>query len=140
MQVIQGTGNIFYRLAVIALSGALGACVVTPKKVASYDDKCMVSTQKVVLTAEQMQIFDARNCISKSCSAELFNAVTTSVITTTTTAIVSGSIALVGNTLYWVESQGKCPNFVKPSESAPKDLQTPSDEYTLEEEIITAKS
>ena len=137
---MQGISNNICRLALIAIIGSLSACLVKPKTVASYNDKCMVSTQKVVLTAEQIQAFNAENCITSSCKAELVGAVATSVITTTTSAIVSGSIALVGNTLYWMESQGKCPNMVKPSEQEPRELQTPGDEYQLKEEIITAKS
>ncbi len=137
---MQDISNNICRLALITAISLLSACVVKPKTVASYNDKCMVSTQKVVLTAEQMQIFDISNCITGSCKAEVAQAAVFSIVTTTTTAIVSGSIALVGNTLYWMESQGKCPNMAKPSEQELRDLQTPGDEYQLVEEIITAKS
>lgn len=133
---MQSISNNIYRLTLIITISLLSACVVKPKTVASYNDKCMVSTQKMVLTAEQMQTFDVLNCVTGNCEAEAILAV----VTTTTSAIVSGSIALIGNTLYWMESQGKCPNMVKPSEQEPGELQSPADEYTLEEEIITAKS
>ena len=137
MQIFRKTLG---QLGVIGISTLLGACVVKPKTVASYDEKCMVSTQKVVLTAEQFNAFNLDNCVASSCKAELVNAIVISTLATTASAVVSGSIALVGNTLYWMESQGKCPNMAKPSEQEQRELQTPGDDYQLVEEIITAKS
>ncbi|MDO8342868.1 MAG: hypothetical protein Q7T48_06700 [Cellvibrio sp.] len=129
------------RLALILLSSTVGACVVTPKKVASYDEKCMVSTQKVVLTMEQMQIFDDIDCFSESCKSELTGALLTSTLVATTSAIVSGSVALAGNTLYWLESHGECPNENQQKAGSPKTHQESTDEtYLIKEEIITAKS
>ena len=129
------------RAITILLSSTLCACVVVPKKVASYDKNCMVSTQKIELTVEQMQVFNFVNCVEHSCSAEIIGALATSTLVTTTSAIVSGSIALVGNTLYWAESQGKCRNLPRQDERSPK---TPSEktneEYLITEEIVTAKS
>ncbi|MEN0038993.1 MAG: hypothetical protein AAGC78_18080 [Cellvibrio sp.] len=123
------------RLMLILITCTLSACVVAPKKVASYDGNCMVSTQKIVLTTAQLQEFNKIKCVTNSCRAEFVEATVTSVLVTTTSAIVSGSIALVGNTLYWLESQGKCPNMQQPAEEIPK---KPKEEYLLEEEIITA--
>ncbi|HCS65695.1 MAG TPA: hypothetical protein DIW64_17440 [Cellvibrio sp.] len=129
------------RLVLILLSSTVGACVVTPKKVASYNEKCMVSTQKVVLTMEQMQIFDDIDCFSKSCKSELTGALLTSTLVATTSAIVSGSVALAGNTPYWLESHGECPNVNQQKEGSPKTHQENTGEtYLIKEEIITAKS
>lgn len=128
------------RLALILLSSTVGACVVTPKKVASYDEKCMVSTQKVVLTMEQMQMFDDIDCLTKSCKSEVTGALMVATLTATTSAIVSGSVALIGNTLYWLESQGECPNKIHQKEDLLKILPENTDEtYLIREEIITAK-
>ena len=129
------------RLVLILLSSTACACVVVPKKVASYDEKCMVSTQKVELTTEQIQTFEAINCNNNDCKIQFVGAIASSALVTTTSAIVSGSIALVGNTLYWLESQGDCPNANQQKEGQPITPQEKTDEtYLIKEEIITTKS
>ena len=129
------------RLALILLSSTVCACVVVPKKVASYDEKCMVSTQKVELTTEQIQTFEDINCNNNDCKIEFVGAIASSALVTTTSAIVSGSIALVGNTLYWLESQGECPNMNQQNEDSPKPQQENKDEtYFIKEDIVTNKS
>lgn len=129
------------RLALIILSSAVGACVVVPKKVASYDEKCMVSTQKIELTMEQAETFSELNCTNDDCDMEIFGEIASSALLTTTSAVVSGSIALVGNTLYWIESQGECPNKIQQKEDSLKTQPENTEErYLIKEEIITAKS
>jgi hypothetical protein len=129
------------RLILILFSSTACACVVVPKKVASYDEKCMVSTQKVELTMEQAQTFSDIDCINNDCKMEFVGAIASSALVTTTSAIVSGSIALVGNTFYWLESQGGCPNINQQKEDSPKTQQENTDEtYLIKEEIITTKS
>lgn len=131
------------RLTLGLLSSALCACIVVPKKVSSYDTTCMITTHKFELSVEQAKIFDEVDCISHSCKAELIAAVATSTFATTASAIVSGSIALAGNTLYWLESKGKCidsPQYRKDfPETQPKQEKI-DEEYLIQEEIITAKS
>jgi hypothetical protein len=132
-------------LALILLSTTLCACIVVPNKVTSYDSKCMVATQKIELTVEQVETFHdldmGLHCISYDCKTELLGIIASSAFVTTTSAIVSGSIALIGNTLYWVESQGKCPNINQQEKQTPNTPQEKTnDEYLIKEEIITAKS
>lgn len=138
---MKSSARLSTHLALTLLASTLCACVVTPKKVASFDTKCMVATQKVELTTEQIQIFKDVDCITHSCKMELMGAALSSALVTTTSAIVSGSIALVGNTLYWAESQGKCPHRIEQQQPLPKQQPNEIDEqYLLTEEIITAKS
>lgn len=138
---MKSSARLSTHLALTLLASTLCACVVTPKKVASFDTKCMVATQKVELTTEQIQIFKDVDCITHSCKMELMGAALSSALVTTTSAIVSGSIALVGNTLYWAESQGKCPHRIEQQHPLPKQQPNEIDEqYLLTEEIITAKS
>lgn len=127
---------------VIALAASsLGGCVVTPKKVASFDTQCMVATHTIELTTEQISMFDEVDCLTRSCKAEVAAALISSTFTATASAIVSGSIALVGNTLYWAERQGKCANPNSPEQTLPNQKPEELDEeYLLQEEIITAKS
>ncbi|MDF3012932.1 MAG: hypothetical protein K0Q78_1136 [Cellvibrio sp.] len=131
------------RLLVTLLASALCACVVVPEKVASYDQKCMVATQKIELTVEQVAAFHDwdLHCTHFDCKSELVGLIASSALVTTSSAVVSGSIALVGNTLYWMENQGKClnPNRQReqPQNTHPEKA---NEEYLLIEEIITAKS
>jgi len=132
--------HITNRLILILLGSTVCACVVVPKKVASYDKNCMVSTQKIELTIEQMEVFDDVDCFNNNCRAQLVGVLATSTLVTTTSAIVSGSIALIGNTLYWAESQGKCPNLIKQDKNLPKTQRDDTDDtYIIKEEVISAK-
>lgn len=125
-------------LILILLSSMLGACVVVPQKVASYDRQCMVSTQKIELTLEQAETFHSMDCSNDYCELDFAEDIAASALLFTSSAIVSGSIALAGNTLYWLESKGECPNVNPP---APATQPTETDEkYLIQEEIITARS
>ena len=89
---------------------------------------------------EQVQTFSDIGCINDDCKMEFVGAITSSALVTTTSAIVSGSIALVGNTLYWLESQGECPNMNQQKQDSPKTQQKDTDDtYLIKEEIITKK-
>lgn len=129
------------RLLLTLLSTTLHACVVVPKTVASYDEQCKVATQKMELTLEQAETFNDIDCIHNDCGEEFAGAIFNSALIMTTSAIVSGSIALAGNTLYWLESQGECPNMNQMNEQPPKVQQEKKDdEYLITEESIAAKS
>lgn len=133
--------NLTNRLVLTLLSSTVSACVVVPEKVASYNEKCMVSTQKIELTLEQAETFDDTTCTNNDCEWDLMEEVASAALLTTTSAIVSGSIAVVGNTLYWLESQGECPNVNQYKKDSQKTQQENTDDtYLIQEEIITAKS
>jgi hypothetical protein len=102
---------------VITLSSALlCACVVTPKKVASYNETCKVATQKFELTVEQTEVFNGIHCSNDDCELDFVGDIASAALTTGVSAIVSGSIAVAGNTLYWLELQGNCPQDVHTKE------------------------
>jgi len=100
---------ILSKAVIIFSSVLLCACVVTPKKVATYDEKCKVAMQKIELTVEQTEIFNDMHCSNDDCELDFVGDIASAVFTTSVSAIVSGSIALVGNTIYWLELQGECP-------------------------------
>jgi hypothetical protein len=65
--------------------------------------------KEVKLSVEQVVGFNnSWNCSNEECLSQFFFQVVGSTIVFSTTAVISGSIAGVGNTLYWVEEQGKC--------------------------------
>lgn len=134
------------RFGLILLITQLHACVVVPKKVASYDSACKVALQKITLDVEHMESDTQWHCTNDNCAWDISAEIAEAVFTTATSAVVAGSIALVGNTVYWLESEGNCPhkNPHEAQEPATSPLKTPpietDDRFLIEEEIISAKS
>ena len=108
-------------VALVSLGALLlSGCMVVPKTVSSYDPKCQVVQKRVELEARQVNV--VANCGNTvECSGQLafYGLVATS------SAVISGSIAVVGNVVYWLEKQGQCvrtapsPNPVPTSQDAP---------------------
>lgn len=131
---------VFPRLLAIFISSTLCACIVVPKQVMSYDGSCMVTTRKVELTLEQVERIRHINCNSQYCDLSIAEELVSSAVLLAGSAIISGSIALAGNTLHWLERQGNCANPHQQKEHI-NDTQKDTDEkYLIHEEIITAKS
>ncbi len=80
----------------------LAGCVVVPQTRESYDEGCRMMKREVVLETTSAERF--KKCDGAECTAMM---VATGVVTAAS-AVVSGSIAMVGNVLYWFERQGKC--------------------------------
>ena len=88
----------------LALAGAvaLSACIVVPQTQSVYDPECQVMTRQVTL--ETAVIGGFTRCAGEGCAAML----ATLGIVTAASVVVSGSIAIVANTVYWLERQGRC--------------------------------
>jgi hypothetical protein len=84
------------------LSPFLSSCVVVPQTVATYDTHCHVVTRHVVL--ETVQVAAIQHCANQGCAALLV----AGAVGVGASAIVSGSIAVVGNIVYWAEEHGDC--------------------------------
>ncbi len=84
------------------LCAALSACVVVPQTREVYDPGCQVLTRQITLEAAYIGGF--QRCHGDGCAALLSAAGAV----TLASAVVSGSIALVGNVVYWLERQGQC--------------------------------
>lgn len=132
--------RLFSRSLLVFLSSTMCACMVVPKQVATYDKTCMVATRKIELTVEQVDNIRHVNCNNDYCYLDIAEEITSSALVLTTSAIISGSIALAGNTLYWLERQGNCPNSPRQENDAQEIQPDPNDEYLIREEIVTAKS
>jgi len=76
----------------------VSGCIAYPKKIEYYDYECNIQSRKLLLTAESMKNL---HCGDKACMAAILGVSAGSVI-------VSGSIVVAGNTVYWLEKQGKC--------------------------------
>jgi hypothetical protein len=93
---------------------ALQACVVVPQTNLVYDPECRVVTRRMTLQAAVIGSF--RSCNGDGCAVML--AATGAVAAAS--LVISGSIALVGNVVYWLQRQGECqPAGPATSSSAP---------------------
>lgn len=95
----------------IAGGALLAGCVYTPRSVTLYDPDCRIQTRQMVLDERQVGVIG--RCHNEGCVAALvvFGAVSAA------TAVVSGSIVVVGNVVYWFEKRSNC----RPVEPPPVD-------------------
>jgi hypothetical protein len=90
-------------VAVLLLTGC--TYVVKPRVEAYYDEHCDIEFKKATLTVEQQEAWFLGHCSDKNeCAAMLI----ANVAVTPVSAIVSGSIVVVGNTYYWLQKTGRC--------------------------------
>jgi hypothetical protein len=80
----------------------LSACVYVPRTVEVRDPECGVVSRQMRLELEQVAYVSG--CRNESCAL----AVAGAGVVGAASAVVSGSIVLVGNMLYWLEKQGRC--------------------------------
>jgi hypothetical protein len=91
-------------VAAAALSGLLASgCVIVPVTIEGYDPDCRVVTRHMELKAVQVAAFNA--CSGQGCDA----AVLAAFGVTAVSAVVSGSIVVMGNVVYWAEHRADCP-------------------------------
>ncbi|WP_371189275.1 hypothetical protein [Thalassotalea maritima] len=70
---------------------------------------CQIEKKRIELTVEQLGNFKAINCLNNhDCKAAFLSQIVGAGLLLPVSAIVSGSIAVVGNTAYWMMEQGEC--------------------------------
>jgi hypothetical protein len=84
------------------VAALLQACVYVPRTTEVYDADCRVSSRHMNL--EPLQLASIQQCGNEGCVVLLVAAGATAAAS----AIVSGSIVIVGNIAYWFEKQGRC--------------------------------
>jgi hypothetical protein len=89
--------RLFLSLAAAAL---LQGCIYLPRTTEVYDAKCAVRSHYMVLEPHYFGGFPA-SCGGKECMVRL---ATVGAISATS-VVVSGSIVVVGNTVYWLEKR-----------------------------------
>lgn len=90
------------RAATAALAVLLSGCVVVPVTRDVYDPDCRLHRREVQLEAAVLGQF--HSCAGQECSVLL---VTMGVVSAAT-LVVSGSLAVVGNVVYWMEHEANC--------------------------------
>lgn len=110
----------FVAIAAVA-AFELGGCAVSPRTVQTYDAECQTYQRSATLTARPLQGLDG-SCMRQPglCVPML---VTAGVVTAATT-VISGSVVIVGNVVYWLERQAGCKT--PPAEPAPQPPQASS--------------
>jgi hypothetical protein len=91
------------RLATAAmLAMALSACIMVPRTVYRVQPGCQIVARE--MTLQPVQIASIGGCSNQACAT----LVAVAAITGIASAVISGSIAVVGNVVYWLERQGQC--------------------------------
>ena len=90
------------RLLAILVALLLQACIYVPRTTEVYDADCQVTSKKMDLQPVQIAAFGG--CSDSGCVTLLVAAGATAVAS----AVISGSIVVVGNVVYWFEKQGRC--------------------------------
>jgi len=80
----------------------LSACIMVPRTVMTYDPACRIVARQMTLQAVQVGYIGG--CANQAC----VTLVAVAAITGLASTVVSGSIAVVGNMVYWMERQGDC--------------------------------
>jgi hypothetical protein len=97
MQVAPYAG-IVMALTAILMTG----CVYLPHTTAAYDKDCGAETKSMTLEAHQ--VASLGQCSNEGCVAWLVAAG----VVGAATAVVSGSVVVAGNVVYWVEEKRQC--------------------------------
>jgi hypothetical protein len=89
-------------LSSLVLALSLSACIVVPRTEIVFDDDCKIQKRQMVLDVHQVGYFGG--CANNGCVALLVGVGAVA----TASAVISGSIAVVGNVVYWLERRGQC--------------------------------
>jgi len=85
-------------------AGALASgCIVVPVTTDTYDPDCRRVTHHMAL--EPVQIARLQTCSGQGCEAMVLAGLGLTAIS----AVVSGSIVVVGNVVYWADHRAACP-------------------------------
>ncbi|HEY8976558.1 MAG TPA: hypothetical protein VIN75_20255 [Burkholderiaceae bacterium] len=91
------------RSAAALVAGLAGAgCVIVPVQMEDYDPGCRLVTHHIEL--QSVVLGQLNSCSGQGCEA----VVLASLGVTAVSAIVSGSIAIIGNVAYWAEHRAGC--------------------------------
>jgi hypothetical protein len=90
------------RLFLLAAAWVLAGCVMVPVTQTSFDAECGVVARQVTLAP--VQVAAIQGCSNQGCAVLLAAAGATAAAS----LVVSGSIAIVGNIVFWLEKQGSC--------------------------------
>lgn len=88
----------------------LCGCAYQPKKITHYDQKCRAVTQRLELSLEPFELAhdDSSLCSKSGCRDILVDRLGLALLIVPVSAVVSGSVAAVGNAYYWLDDKNNC--------------------------------
>ena len=90
-------------------------CVYAPQLVTRYDEDCGIELRHMQLTVEQIGLIrPGDRCSGKDC----LDLLAAQLLLVPASAVISGSIVLAGNTLFWMQKQGQCLASPRPAPAA----------------------
>lgn len=89
-------------LIISILLSLLMGCVYVPETAHSYDEDCNVMRKKKVLALEEA--IPMANCSNEACALLMVSYG----LVTAASFVVSGSIVVISNTVYWLEKPSDC--------------------------------
>jgi hypothetical protein len=101
------------RASAVLAACLLAGCVVVPVTRDVYDPDCRLMRREVTLEAAMLGQF--HSCSGQECSVLL----ATLGVVSAATLVVSGSLAVVGNVVYWLEHEANCRRRSAPALPAP---------------------
>ena len=101
------------RPAAIVAALLLAGCIVVPRTAEVYDPKCRTYVKQIVLETEVIGAIGG--CRNDGCAVMLASMG----IVSAASMVISGSVAIIGNVVYWAERQGGCPADPSPA-AAPR--------------------
>jgi hypothetical protein len=99
---VQAIPRVSITLGAALICAAFQACVFLPSTIEVYDPECQVVAKHMML--QEVQIAAIVGCQNQSCVVMILAVGATAAAS----AIVSGSIVIVGNIAYWLERQSTC--------------------------------
>jgi len=95
-------------ITIVTVALLLAGCVFVPRTSTHYNPDCEIDEHH--MTLESYQVATIAGCANEGCVALL---VTAGVISAAS-AVVSGSMVVTGNVVYWLEKKGGCLSQKKP--------------------------
>ena len=90
------------RVAVLGLTACVSGCVVLPVTRDVYDPDCRLMRREVTL--EAAAVGQMVSCNAQDCAVLLVGMG----VVAAASLVVSGSLAIVGNVVYWLEHEASC--------------------------------
>jgi hypothetical protein len=104
-ETLRSNMNLRLRLLAVFAGALTSGCVIVPVTIEGYDPDCRIATRHMELKAVQLIAFDQCHG-GQGCDASALVIVGG---VAAATAVVSGSIVVVGNVVYWAEHRASCP-------------------------------
>ena len=91
-----------WRAASVISAVFIGGCIYLPQTSTTYNAECEIDERH--MTLEGRQVAEIAGCSNEGCVGLLV----TAGVVSAATAVVSGSVVVAGNVVYWLEKKGQC--------------------------------